>query len=78
MPTTQKALIPDKSLVLGDPHKIKTTSLNPVDWMIPKYGIYVDTFEVLPGGFAGILDSLARMKAGQVSGLKLVTRPQKI
>ncbi|KAI0364594.1 GroES-like protein [Pilatotrama ljubarskyi] len=32
--------------------------------------------EVLPNGLAGINDGLARMKAGKVSGTKLVARPQ--
>lgn len=32
--------------------------------------------EVLPNGLAGIPAGLARMEADQVSGLKLVARPQ--
>ncbi len=32
--------------------------------------------EVLPNGLAGIIDGLERMKKDQVSGTKLVARPQ--
>jgi len=33
-------------------------------------------FEVLPDGLNGIADGLARMKAGRISGIKLVAHPQ--
>jgi hypothetical protein len=32
--------------------------------------------EVLPGGLSGIVDGLERMRANQVSGKKLVVKPQ--
>lgn len=38
--------------------------------------IQPNNVEVLPNGLAGIIDGLARLQAGKVSGEKLIGRPQ--
>lgn len=63
MPAKQKALLLDKkfgNFVVGENDiptpgpgdvliKIKATSLNPVDWKIQKYGIFVEEYPAILG-----------------------------
>ncbi|KAF5342137.1 hypothetical protein D9611_002031 [Ephemerocybe angulata] len=61
--------------VLNKPEHMKTlwpavTSLLETKALVPQ------RFEILPGGLEGIVDGLGRLEKGEVSGVKLVARPE--
>ncbi|KAG1729836.1 chaperonin 10-like protein [Suillus paluster] len=71
----------------GNPHAPQNHELGSSCWaMVTKWlsegtiqagsAITPNKYEVLPDGLEGIIEGLERMKMGQVSGMKLVARPQ--
>ncbi|KAJ6571405.1 chaperonin 10-like protein, partial [Mycena capillaripes] len=65
---------PDVMKPIGDPAHYPAVDELPK--MIEKGAVVANRIEVLPKGLAGISDALDRMKAGGVSGVKLVAHPQ--
>ncbi|KAG6898957.1 hypothetical protein C0993_002327 [Termitomyces sp. T159_Od127] len=87
MSPTQKALFLDaksapftlKEHSIPDPApgqllvRIEATALNPVDWKIQKYGIFIEDYPALIGtDIAGVVDEVGQDVSGFVKGDRVV------